>query len=119
MAGIILNSQMKNSQALLGAPDKIHALNYGAPKSVPQATAIKQWIRQANANAPFTFGQWVETWILPSDGHVHDIAVDFQLGALTTGNYCNYPAMSLPTQVQILDGSEVIHQYDYRQVMKT
>lgn len=116
MSSTVINTQ-SGSTAFINAPTRVDPFNPSAPASIGAKGALKKWISQASTNAPFAFSKWVEI-LLPNDTHLVDVSVEFILGALTTGNYGTYPAMSLISQVQLLDGSEVLHQYDYAEVIK-
>lgn len=116
MSSTVINTQV-NSTSLVNAPGKVDPFNPPAPTSVGSPAAVKKWIVQASNNAGFAFGKTVEV-LLPNDTHIVDVAYEPNLGAMTSGNYCAYPAMALIDQVQVLDGTEIAHQYAYSEVIK-
>lgn len=120
MSSTVLTNQSRDAQPFLSAPIKIDPLTAQAPSSVPSPSTIKRWIRQNTTNTSFSFSSstFVECYLNPSDSHVSDVQLQFSLGALSSGNYCAYPGITLPTRIVLLSGSEVLHDYSYRQVIK-
>lgn len=120
MSSTVLTNQSRDAGPFLSAPNKIDALTASAPSSVPSASTVKRWIRQQSNNTSFLFNpnKYVECALSPDDGHIRDVAVQFNFGALSSGNYCAYPALAAITRVVLMSGSDTLHDYSYRQVIK-
>lgn len=115
MASTILQTQA-DSKRFLSIPSKVDNFFVGPSATVPAASTVKRWVQQPSADMTIAFNSTVGI-NLPLEGHIIDVCLQMNLGALSSGNYCKYPGMALITQVQLLHGSEVLHQYDYREVM--
>lgn len=117
MAELILKTQ-QSSPFIASAPNKLDISSPEGPKSVMGPTAQVKNIAAASNSAPFAFGKVAEI-ILNRDEirHLNEIVVHFTFGTLTAGNYCKYPAMSAITRIELLDGSDVEHDYTYRETM--
>lgn len=118
MSSTVISTQVY-STAFLNAPQKVDPYNPSAPASISNRGVIKKEIINASNNSSFGFGNVVELNLPNKEGqHLVDVAMELSLGTLTSGNWCNYPVIASITDVQLLDGEDILMQYNYRQVMK-
>lgn len=113
----ILNSQ-KDSTGFLNARVQHNPFTPAPPASIGKEAAMKHYYRQASKSAPFGFGETVEV-DLPLNSHIADISVQLVLPALTSGNYCSYPALAAIARYELVSGSQtIIPSVSYPEVMK-
>jgi len=113
MSDIVLKSQERGSQRFLDTEIKADHLSPIAHASVSGPVSLEKHYTTPIGSE--SFGSQVE-YELPY-GYLKDLYVMVNLGALTSGDYCNFPGLSLIDQVELRSGSNVLQSFRYEPTM--
>lgn len=113
---LAINAQKSHGEhrdALVAAP------NLFLPQPMSGSAAPIAWDRmELSSNQTAAMGQTI-VFDLPTAGMIGEMYLETTLAAPTSsGNYTQYVGLCIPERIEILNGSKVLHDYDYVTAMR-
>lgn len=115
MADVVLKSQQRTAGKFLNNGEPVDTLQPMAHMTISAPTSLDKNYIQPNGTA--AFGSWLE-FDLPNNIYLSGCAMEFTFGALSSGNYCNYPALAVIDEIELLSGSNKLQSHRYAPVMR-